>query len=415
MRETSTSTIDNALGVLTAQVLEDLGRETGSARGLPNAAFNSDEFLALEYERLFKRSWVFAGRASEVASKGDVKPVEAAGGALFIVRGSDDEIRVFHNVCPHRGARLVVDSQQQSSALTCPYHAWSFGLDGKLKGRPHFHGPDRHDRGNDPGRDEVCLFEVRSHTWYDWVFVNLDGNACSFDEYMAPAVSRFEGFDLSQFRYSCYDSFEFRCNWKLAAENFSDTYHVFKVHPGLDETYTQIDRSTARPDGVHMFMLNTLPEPGHLFSPVKVRDLPNLTGIPKERELTQPAAILFPNIGLVVSPGSLQFVYFEPVSADRCVMHLWFYFVGEGAEAPEHEQARQLIVDDFRTINIEDEGICRRLQQGRQCDAYDGGRLAPYWDAGTAHYHRQIADAILGRGAFAQACPARGSAGAVIN
>ena len=195
----------------------------------------------------------------------------------------------------------------------------------------------------------------------------------------------------------------FAATGKLAAENFSDTYHVFKVHPGLDDTYAQVDCSTAYPDGVHMFMLNTLPEPGHLFSPVKVRGLPNLTGVPKERQLAQPAAILFPNVGMVVSPANLQFTYFEPVSADRCIMHLWFYFVGEAAEGPEHEEARQLIVADFRKINVEDEGICLRLQQGRQCDAYDGGRLAPYWDAGTAHYHRQVADAILGRGAFARA------------
>ena len=393
--------LDNALTVLSTEVLEGLSRDTGSARGLPNAAFNTDEFLALEYERLFKRSWVFAGRASELAGKGDVKPVEATGRALFLVRGGDDEIRVFHNVCPHRGARLVVEALPGASALTCPYHAWSYELDGKLKGRPHFHGPGRHDRGNGSNRD-VCLFEVRSHTWHDWVFVNLDGEACSFDEYMAPAVSRFEGFDLSQFRYACYDRFEFRCNWKLAAENFSDTYHVFKIHPGLDKTYSQVDRSTAYPDGVHMFMLATLPEPGHLFSPVTIRGLPNLTGIPEELKLTQPAAILFPNVGIVISPGNLQFVYFEPVSAARCIMHLWFYFVGEGAEAPEHEKARQSIVADFRTINAEDEGITRRLQQGRQCDAYDGGRLAPYWDAGTAHFHRQVADAILGRGAFAR-------------
>ena len=403
MSERSNGAVSYANTVLSTEVLEGLSRDTSSARGLPNAAFNSDEFLALEYERLFKRSWVFAGRASELASKGDVKPVDVAGRALFLIRGADNKVRVFHNVCPHRGARLVVESQHAASALTCPYHAWSYGLDGKLKGRPHYHGPEHHDRANGTNANDICLFKVRSHTWHDWVFVNLDGEACSFDEYMAPTVSRFEGFDLSQFRYGCYDRFEFRCNWKLAAENFSDTYHVFKVHPGLDDTYTQIERSTAYADGVHMFMLNSLPEPGHLFSPVTVRSLPELTGIRKERTLDQPAAILFPNVGFVVSPGNLEFVYFEPVSAGRCIMHLWFYFVGDGADAPEHEEARQLVVADFRKINVEDEGICLRLQQGRQCDAYDGGRLAPFWDAGTAHYHRQIADAILGRGAFSRA------------
>ena len=298
------------------------------ARGLPNAAFTSDALLTLEYEQLFKRTWVFAGRASEIAETGDVLPVEVAGGALFLVRGSQGNIRAFHNVGPHRGARLVVDSLKGAPALTCPYRAWSFDLGGRLKGRPHFHGPDQHDRGNGRHRHEVCLFEVRSHLWHDWVFVNVDGKACSFEDYIAPAVSHFEGFDLSEFRYSCYDRFEFRCNWKLAAENFSDTSHVLKVRTGLDGTCDQSERTTARPDGVHMFMLNSLPEPGRLFSPVKVAGLPIVRGIPKEKMLTQLAAILFPNVGMVVSPGNLQFVYFEPVRADRCIMHLWFYFVG---------------------------------------------------------------------------------------
>ncbi len=125
-------------------------------------------------------------------------------------------------------------------------------------------------------------------------------------------------------------------------------------------------------------------------------------------QLGEHAANLFPNVTMVISPGNLQFVMFEPVGASRCIMHLWFYFVGDAAAAPEHEKARQMVYAGFATINAEDEGICRRLQEGRSCDAYDGGRLAPFWDDGTANFHRQIAAAIRGEGAFERPSEALG-------
>ena len=94
----------------------------------------------------------------------------------------------------------------------------------------------------------------------------------------------------------------------------------------------------------------------------------------------QPSAVLFPNAAITVTPAIVDFIYFEPVTPGRTTMHMWYYFVGDAAEAPEHECSRQLVYTDFENANREDEGICARMQEGRTCDAYDGGRLSPYWD-----------------------------------
>ena len=398
---------NDAHAVLSAEVLDGLGRETSLFRGLPNAAFTTQAFLSLEHETLFKRSWVFAGRAGAVPKRGDVKPIQVVGRALFLVRGADERVRVFHNVCPHRGARLVIEPLKETSTLTCPYHAWSYELDGSVKGRPHFHGPDRHDRGSngagDASReDRVCLFEVRSAVWHDWVFVNLDGTAQTFDDYMTPIRGHFEEWDLSQFRYAHHDQFEFRCNWKLAVENLADFYHNFKVHPGtVAEAYVPEKSGPFQGQGVHLSAVGTLTGPERMFSSVSLGGLPVLSGLSQEQMLMQPSAVLFPNAAITVTPAIVDFIYFEPVTPGRTTMHMWYYFVGDGAEAPEHECSRQLVYTDFENANREDEGICARMQEGRTCDAYDGGRLSPYWDSCTAHFHRQLADAILGRGAFA--------------
>ena len=406
MKVNAASVAEKPVAVLSNQVLDGLNRDIALVRGLPNDAFTTETFLNLEYQTLFKRSWVFAGRAGAVANCGDVEPVDVAGSSLFMVRGADQEIRVFHNVCPHRGARLVIESLQETLTLTCPYHAWSYELDGNLKGRPHFHGPDQHDRGNSSDEhslDRVCLFEVRSAVWHDWVFVNLDGAAQSFDDYIAPIQSHLDAWDLSQFSYAYHDQFEFRCNWKLAVENFSDYYHNFKVHPNMvGAAYVAQKSGPAHPAGLHLSLLSTLTGTDQIFSRRVVEGLPTLSGLSKEERQTQPAAIVFPNTGMVINPGHMQYVYFEPIDAGKCIMHMWFYFVGDAARAPQYEGSRQLTRAEFETINREDEGICLRLQEGRNCDAYDGGRLAPYWDASTAHFHRQVADAILARGVFAR-------------
>ena len=385
------------------QVVEGLNREVGMARGLPNQAFTSQAFLDCENQTVFSRGWTFVGPASEVPNTGDVKPFLLAGRPLFMVRDLNDEIRVFQNVCPHRGTRLVAEPISGASVLTCPYHAWSYKLDGSLKGRPHYHGPGEHDFGNtsNNNNDRVCLFSVRSAIWHDWVFVNLDGEATAFEEYMAPAIRRYQGYNLDSFRRAKHMSFPFGCNWKLAVESFVDVYHVYKVHPGLDKMMKAADRFPTEPDGVHMFNFYPFAGPGHGLSiDAESPKLPELPGLSEKLRSRCNFCILFPNSAMLIYPTNLQFVTFQPVGPDECIMHMWFYFVEDAAQAVEHESARETVYVEWTDVNAEDEDVCRRVQLGRSCDAYDGGRLAPYWDEGTLHFHRQIAAAIRGEEAF---------------
>jgi len=385
-----------ALALLSNEAIANLHKETHLARGLPNAAFTSDEFLNLENDLLFPRTWMYCGRASAVVNAGDILPVRVAGRPLILMRGSDGELRVFHNVCLHRGALLVDQAQQGKAVLTCPYHQWSYGLDGNLRGRPHFDGHGKHDSAGSDANESVCLFGVATGMWHDWVFVNLDGRAQPFEDFIAPANEAYRDWDLSQFRFARHESFAFRCNWKLALENFIDAYHVFAVHPALDEAYVEETRSTATPGGPHAFTINELAGPGRgLTIDPDGPDLPTLKGLRQDLGSCQPSCNLVPNITMVISPGNLQFVTFEPDGPEQCTMNMSFYFVADAAEEAEHEEARQLVYAEWASLNVEDEDVCRRMQEGRACDAYDGGRLSPYWDLATIHFHRQIADILL--------------------
>ena len=394
---------DDIWRTVSDEVLERLGRDTAEARGLPNAAFTDADFLELEKKRLFARSWVFAAPASLIPGRGDVLPLRIAGRPVILVRDGDGTVRAFHNVCPHRGTRLVTEGKRGKAVLTCPYHAWSFGLDGTLKGRPHYHGPNQHETGPANEAGQPCLFEIRSATWHDWVFVNLDGEAEPFESFIAPVEQQFEGYDLSTFRREEREMrFEFASNWKLVAENYCDFYHVFSVHPALDAAMSPQMRRAMWPGGCHMFN-------GYSFegSGITIEDealnLPKQPGLPPDRTSSMVFGLVFPNVAINVYPESLQFSLFEPAGVDRTIMRMWFYYVADAAEHPDFAAARDRVYNEWAALNAEDEGICRQLQEGRACEAYDGGRMAPYWDSGTIHFHKQIALAIRHEGAFSAA------------
>ena len=388
------SSLFDAEGVrrfLTGDVVDRLGAPLAEARGLPNATFTSEEFFALERRLLFGRSWVFAGRAGAMPDAGDLRPVEVAGRSILLVRGRDGAIRAFHNVCPHRGARLLEEDQDGRAMVTCPYHAWTYSLEGDLKARPHFHRPDCHDQAGDAN---VALFPVRCVTWHDWVFVDLGGKAEPFEDFIAPVEAWFDGFDLSAARCASHRAWEFDCNWKLAVENYCDFYHVFMVHPALHQVMGKEARKAMLCRGRHLMNEYWLESNRGGAGDKSGVGMPFFPALSQANQNRSCYTALFPNVAINVYPTNAQFVLFEPLSAARTRMHMWFYYIGDAASDPAHAATRDNVVEEWHKLNMEDEGICRAIQAGRGCDAYDGGRLAPYWDTGTLHFHRQVVETM---------------------
>ena len=393
------------LRTLLDQATGTLDRPIEKARGLPNQAFTSAEFLHAENQLLFPRCWVFAGLASDVPEAGDVQPVTVAGRNLILVRGADGDVRVFYNVCPHRGTRLVDEPLKQESFITCPYHGWSFNLAGEVKSRPHYFGPEQHDRTGIHEEEPACLFPVASDRMHDWVFVNLDGEAGSFADLMQPISDSLAHINLGAFKRdtTLNMTVEFRCNWKLAVENFHDYYHVFKIHPKLHKMMTDDTRHSMESRGMHLFNGFRFSGEGRGLS---VDDggptLPMVPDLPEDLHNHHIHAHVFPNAELTYFPSNLQITWFEPVSTDFTRMHMRFYFVGDAASDDHHRDARHTLYDEWTALNAEDEGVCAKLQEGRACDAYDGGRLTAHWDVSTVQYQKQLVAVMRGEGAFAR-------------
>ena len=211
--------------------LEALDRETGEAIGLPACAYGPD-FYALEQQKLFPRLWCAVAFASDIPDLGDARPVELAGWPLLVVRDADGDVRVFHNVCRHRSNRVVDAPGKGLKRLVCPWHSWTYDLDGRLLATPRIGGEQRNE-DTAFNKTDVHLKEVRSALWLDYVMVNIDGNALAFDKHIAPLVALLASYDFDDIQVGTAWSTDFEGNWKLTVEGGIEDYHLPVIHSEL--------------------------------------------------------------------------------------------------------------------------------------------------------------------------------------
>ena len=358
--------------------------------GLPREAYTSQAFFALEQRTVFTSGWSFAGFAHELAAPGSLQPITVGGLPLVLVRGKDGAIRVFHNVCRHRGLKLVDQPCAGRRTLSCPYHGWTYELDGRLKGAPNFGGAGKSDA---PGFDPEAhgLVPVASAVWHDWIFVNPDGSAPPFADYVGPLEAAIGDFDLSDITPIIHiDSGEVAANWKFLCENFIEPYHVPLTHP---------QTAAGQPLEEHYMI-----EDGLLVGcgiDVGDRTARKANGGGRGREVCLDFSawyhLLFPNF--------LFFVYFgeethvnvmlnTPLAPDRTHQRRVIY--QQGGQPPSEDQLaawRQLNCD----VVAEDWHMAERLQAGRASPVTaTGGVLSPVWET-SAHAFDHLVLAAMRR------------------
>ena len=359
-----------------------------NATGLPNACYTSAEWLKAENERLFTQSWMLAGFCHDVPACGDACPVEVAGLPLVIVRGEDDEIRVFHNVCRHRGAVLVTEPCKGKQGLTCPYHGWSYRLDGSLRARPRFYGLDKHDVS--PGTNAPTLVPVRHAVWNDFIFVDLSGRQVDFETYWAPFVRRMKGYDFPALRYARTLHFDVAGNWKLIYENFIDAYHVPTLHPKLEAFVPTIGRVAVQTEGSWFYSTCPIGE----TQEGRGQGLPVFPGLENDHQPTEWFFYLFPGLAMVIWPDQVAVFQLHPRTPDHTHEEIHMYFIGDAATASQFEQRRQDTYESWNELNTEDFLIVENMQKARSSPGFDGGVLSPFWDPPTQHFARLILNAM---------------------
>jgi len=203
---------------------------TAGARTLDTRWYCDPAVFARENEQIFARSWIVAGRTDEFVDTGSFKTVEIAGESLIVVRGQDRALRAFFNVCGHRGTRMCEERAGRfGGSIQCPYHAWTYGLDGRLLAARYM------DDTPDFALEDYALFAARVAEWGGFVFVSIGPDAPRFEEALAPLIGRFAPWRLETLRVARSIEYEVAANWKLLFQNYSECYHCAVIHPQLEK------------------------------------------------------------------------------------------------------------------------------------------------------------------------------------
>ena len=362
----------------------------GSERGLSSRWYT--DAWAEERDAVFHRTWACLGHQAEIADPGDVIPKDLMGSPLLMVRDRRDKtVRVFQNVCRHRGRKLVDAPQSNRVVITCPYHAWAYDLTGRLRTTPHIGGEGVHSvDGFDPA--DWGLVPVRCAVWFGLVFVNIDGEAPPFEDFVRPLADRWAVWQLDRFHVGgsdCRWSLDVAANWKLAVENYCEAYHLPMVHPGLNQ-YSRLD------DHYNIGILSDAPRASfagqgtRVYAPQRTADqtLPGLPDLPPSLAKTGEYVALFPNLLLGVHIDQAFAIVLEPLAPDRTREHLFLAYVDNAATDPGLTAARTANLAAWQEVFEEDVASVEGMQHGRHAPGFDGGIFTPVMDGPTYVFHR---------------------------
>ena len=369
--------------------LSNVRASVATANGLPNAHYIDPAVFAEERQALLYRQWAGLAVAADVPEPGDAKPLEFLGMPLLLIRDKDGAVRVFQNICRHRGMILVEEPRKIEGAIRCPYHSWCYSTKGKLVSTPHVGGPGQNTHAAIK-RDDLGLNEVRSHVWRDVVWINVSGDAPAFEEVHADLIKRWADFDKPLHHGGADSKFELgvKTNWKLAVENYCESYHLPWVHPGLN-SYSRLE------DHYH------IEEPGQfsgqgtlVYRQLKDdagKTFPDFEDVGAKWDEQAEYIAVYPNVLLGVHRDHAFTIILEAKGTEETLEHVHLYYA-----TPETE-------DSMRTRNAalwqevfeEDIFVVEGMQKGRHADMFDGGRFSPVMDSPTHCFHQWVAEKVL--------------------
>lgn len=388
--------IDKLSNILDINKIERVKKPILEANGLPNECYINKDYVNIERDTVFFNNWSVIGSASSLKEIGDVKPYNFLGVPLLILRDKSDQIKVFHNVCSHRGFKLIQEPCKLKNMIRCPYHSWSYDLSGKLIATPHVGGMNKHEaKGFEKSKSN--LKEVRSFVWMDLIFVNLNNNAKSFEERIKPLEERWSKFiskeDQKLIRYAKdfgYFNMEVNSNWKLAIENFCESYHLPWIHPELNrvsniEDHYHIEDLEETFSGQGSNKYSQQFDGNRKFS-----TFPNW---PKDLYQNSEYVSLFPNVMIGIHVDHFYAFWLEPLSNNKTREHFEMYYVGEdSAESDELKDMREKNFKFWQEVMNEDVRAIEGMYQGRNSPAYNGGNFSPVMDTPTLMFHKWVAN-----------------------
>ncbi|HJW58414.1 MAG TPA: aromatic ring-hydroxylating dioxygenase subunit alpha [Actinomycetota bacterium] len=368
--------------------LEPALRPFGQSRMLPRDAYTSPRVFAFEQERFFAGSWTCVGREGDLEATGAQRAVRVGGAGVLLVRGTDGRARAFANTCRHRGHELLrVGEQTARRTVLCPYHAWTYDLDGSLRVAPGFRDHTEFRSG------EHGLVELPLESWHGFLFVNGSGDAPPFAEHVGALDELVAPYQPARLVPLASHAYDLACNWKVVLENYHECYHCPLIHPELCQVSPPASGDNFELDGAWVGGTMDLKDHAATMSLDGHSDGVPIPGLDAERLRTVAYLGLFPNLLLSLHPDYLMTHLVEPLGPDLSHVVCTWYFPPEATERPGFDPA--YAVEFWDRTNRQDWAACESVQRGMASPHFQPGPLAPAEDA-VYHVVTMIARAYLG-------------------
>ncbi len=342
------------------------------AHTIPAPWYTDARIAQLELQNVFSRTWQEVGRSAQVEKPGQYVTAIVAGESIVAVRGSDGNLRAFYNVCRHHAMTVMNEPYGHAQHMRCPYHGWTYNLEGELRGMTEFEGVCNFDRAQNG------LVPVRVETWENFIFVNLDPHAAPLRDFLGALAGLAQPLNFGELKFVERRRYIQQCNWKVYVDNFLDGgYHVPHMHKGLNSV---LDYTNYTIENVDRCCVQS--------SPVAVDKSSEASAAATRKGDRAYYFWQYPNFMLNWYEGYLDTNLVIPLGVDRCEVIFDFYF-GDTSEAQMPYIRESMGVSE--RVQQEDIVICDGVQRGLSSRAYQAGRLSVRREAGEHLFHRLLA------------------------
>ena len=348
-----------------AQLAQNVAQPFESARAMPPSVYTSAEFMEREIAGVFSKDWYCVGRAEALAEPGDYVTAELARQPVVVLRDRDGSLTALSNVCLHRMSTML-EGRGKVRALSCPYHGWTYNLDGSLRGAPAM------TLNEGFCRESYKLPSVRCEEWLGWVFISLDPEAPPVGERLAEVEAMVAGYDMTNYTESFYEEHEWDTNWKVLAENFMESYHLPVCHAGTIGGLSKLEDMVC-PPGRAAFNYHTILKDDQLRIAMAHPGNDRLKG---EMRRTTFLLAIYPSLLITLTPGYFWYLSLHPRAPGR--VHIRFGggmsddYKGD-ADAQENFVALKALLDK---VNVEDRGCTEKFFAGLSSDLARPGHLS---------------------------------------
>ena len=354
------------LNDLLSALVANANKPFEEARAMPPGVYSSPEFLSLEESEVFQKEWLCVGRAESISGAGDYITFDILEEPLVVVRGDDGEVRALSNICLHRMSRLL-EGRGNAKRIVCPYHAWTYGLGGDLIGAPYMENSACFDK------HEYQLPKARAQVWQGWIFVALNADAPDLDQHLAQLGETVTNrYAMENYVETFREEHVWDTNWKILAENFMESYHLFRLHAGTVGPHSKVEEMECPPGG-EAFNYHWITKESSLALGNAHPDNTRLEG---DWRKTTALICAYPGHMITLTPGYFWYLCLQPRGVDKVHIIYGGGFAPEYVNDPNADQMISELKALLDEVNVEDRVGVESVYRGARGALASNGHLS---------------------------------------